>query len=123
MVVDTAPPSPPSKEATVVVDIPSDTNSASSPHDESNIHDVDPPNFDRTAFLASFSAAEEKAIICKIDYRLLALAGIIYMVKQIDVNNAASVKVLSPGKPTNILIQLGMTADQYNWVQSTYYIA
>ena len=114
------PPSPLSKEATVVVDTPSDTNSASHQDD---IHDVNAPGFDRASFLASFSAAEERAIVRKIDYRLLALAGIIYMVKQIDVNNAASVKVLSPGEPTNILVQLGMTADQYNWVQSTYYIA
>ncbi|CAK7198065.1 hypothetical protein SEUCBS139899_000723 [Sporothrix eucalyptigena] len=114
-------PFPTTKEATVVVDIPIDSNSTSAtPND---VNDVNDASFDRTAFLASFSAAEEKAIMRKIDYRLLVLAGIIYMIKQIDVNNASSVKVLSPNEPTNILIQLKMTANEYNWVQSTYYIA
>ena len=42
---------------------------------------------------------------------------------QIDVNNAASVKVLAVGKPTNILKQLHMTADEYNWVRSIYYVS
>lgn len=44
------------------------------------------------------------------------------IVEQIDVNNAAAVKVLAVGKPTNILTQLDMTSDEYNWVQSIYYV-
>ncbi|CAI6100816.1 unnamed protein product [Clonostachys chloroleuca] len=78
---------------------------------------------DRAAFLSTFNPEEEKAIMRKVDYRLLALFGVIYMVKQIDVNNAAAVKVLAVGKPTNILTQLDMTSDEYNWVQSIYYIS
>ncbi|EMR63572.1 putative pantothenate transporter protein [Eutypa lata UCREL1] len=77
----------------------------------------------RANFLSSFTPGEEKKIMQKIDYRLLLLCGIIYMVKQIDVNNAASVKVLAVGQPTNILVQLDMTSDEYNWVQSIYYIS
>ncbi|EPE08706.1 pantothenate transporter [Ophiostoma piceae UAMH 11346] len=98
-----------SKGAAAVVDTPSDGASSQ--------------GIDRAAFLASFTADEQTKVMRKIDYRLLVLAGLIYMVKQIDVNNASSVKVLSPGKPTNILVQLGMTSDEYNWVQSVYYIA
>lgn len=44
-------------------------------------------------------------------------------ISQIDYTNAASVKVLQVGKPSNILTQLGMTADQYNWVQSIYFVS
>ena len=44
-------------------------------------------------------------------------------IDQIDYQNAASVKVLQVGKPTNVLKQLHMTADQYNWVQSIYFVS
>ncbi|KAF2494550.1 MFS general substrate transporter [Lophium mytilinum] len=47
----------------------------------------------------------------------------LFMLVTIDVNNASAVKVMAVGKPTNILKQLHMTADQYNWVQSIYYIS
>ncbi|EXJ86836.1 hypothetical protein A1O3_03790 [Capronia epimyces CBS 606.96] len=66
----------------------------------------------KVALLDTFTPEEQKRIIRKIDYRIL-----------IDSNNAASVKVLAVGKPTNILKQLHMTPDDYNWVQSVYYIS
>ncbi|KAK7723164.1 hypothetical protein SLS57_004722 [Botryosphaeria dothidea] len=60
----------------------------------------------KKAFLASFSAAEDKAIMRKIDYM-----------------NAANVKVLQVGQSSNVLNELNMTANQYNWVQSIYFIS
>lgn len=42
---------------------------------------------------------------------------------QIDYTNAANAKVLQVGQSTNILRQLNMTADQYNWVQSIYFVS
>ncbi|KAH8682063.1 permease of the major facilitator superfamily [Xylariales sp. PMI_506] len=77
----------------------------------------------RKAFLATFDAAEDKAIMRKVDRRFLLLIGLIYMIKSIDYSNAANVKVLQVGKPSNILNELHMTADQYNWVQSIYFIS
>lgn len=79
-------------------------------------------NDERVAFLDSFTPEEQKRIIRKVDHRLLITIGVIYLIKQIDVNNAASVKVLAVGKHTNILKQLNMTSDEYNWVQSIYYV-
>ena len=38
----------------------------------------------RANFLSSFTPGEEKKIMRKIDYRLLLLCGIIYMVKQVS---------------------------------------
>ncbi|CZR53733.1 probable permeases of the major facilitator superfamily [Phialocephala subalpina] len=78
---------------------------------------------DRIAFLSSFSPEEDKAIRRKVDFRFLWLIGLMYIIKNIDYTNAAAVKVLQVGKPTNILKQLHMTADQYNWVQSIYFIS
>ena len=76
----------------------------------------------RETFLASFTAAEDKKIMRKVDQRFLLLIGLMYMLKNIDYNNAASVKVLQVGKSRNILKELHMTADQYNWVQSIYFV-
>lgn len=92
----------------------------------------------REAFLATFSAEEDKAIMRKVDKRFLLLIGVLYLTKnvgcmksciktradcfQIDYTNAASVKVLQVGQPRNILTELGMTSDQYNWVQSIYFV-
>lgn len=39
---------------------------------------------------------------------------------QIDTNNAASIRVLQMGQPNNIMIELGMSSDEYNWVASIY---
>ncbi|XMA13957.1 hypothetical protein WAI453_006748 [Rhynchosporium graminicola] len=78
---------------------------------------------DRRAFLSTFSPEEDEAIRRKVDYRFLWLIGLMYIIKNIDYTNAASVKVLQVGKATNILRQLKMTPDEYNWVQSIYFIA
>ncbi|KAK4443564.1 major facilitator superfamily domain-containing protein [Podospora aff. communis PSN243] len=78
---------------------------------------------ERKAFLASFSAEEDKAIRRKVDRRFLWLIGLIYILKNIDYQNAAAVKVLQVGQPTNVLVQLNMTPDEYNWVQSIYFIS
>lgn len=91
----------------------------------------------KAAFLATFTPEEEKRIMRKVDRRFLVLIGLMYMVKtvstapqlriyllmvQVDFNNASSVKVLQVGQPSNILNELHMTSDQYNWVQSIYYV-
>ncbi|KAF2803254.1 permease of the major facilitator superfamily [Mytilinidion resinicola] len=78
---------------------------------------------DKEAFLASFSAEDDKAIMRKVDRRFLLLIGLMYLIKNVDYANAASVKVLQVKQPSNIMKELHMTSDQYNWVQSIYFIA
>ncbi|KIV82188.1 hypothetical protein PV11_04315 [Exophiala sideris] len=81
------------------------------------------PSDYRNAVLSSFSAEEDKAVMRKVDRRFLLLIGLMYMLKNVDYTNAATVKVLQVGQPRNILKQLHMTTDQYNWVQSIYFIS
>lgn len=78
---------------------------------------------DREAFLSSFSAEEDKKIMRKVDKRFLLLIGLMYVLKNVDYINAATVKVLQVNQPRNVLIELNMTADQYNWVQSIYFVS
>ncbi|KAL5392345.1 hypothetical protein DPSP01_000857 [Paraphaeosphaeria sporulosa] len=74
----------------------------------------------KAAFLSTFTAAEEKKIMRKVDRCFILLTGIMYLIKQIDVNNAANIKVLHVGQPSNILQELKMSSNDYNWVASIY---
>ncbi|KAL3425086.1 high-affinity nicotinic acid transporter [Phlyctema vagabunda] len=78
---------------------------------------------DRATFLASFTREEEKSIMRKVDRKFLLLIGCMYLIKNVDYTNAASVKVLQVGQSRNVLTELHMTSDQYNWVQSIYFIS
>ncbi|KAK7744803.1 hypothetical protein SLS62_010036 [Diatrype stigma] len=60
----------------------------------------------KARFLETFSAAEGAAIMKKVDRRFFVLIGLMYMIKQIDTNNAANVKVLQVGEPSNVITEL-----------------
>ncbi|EXJ81273.1 hypothetical protein A1O3_07563 [Capronia epimyces CBS 606.96] len=77
----------------------------------------------RAAFLSEFSATESKAIMSKVDRRFFILIGLMFMIKNLDNSNASLIKVLQVGQPSNILKELKMSANEYNWVASTYGIA
>lgn len=76
----------------------------------------------RARFLATFTAEDEKSIMRKVDRRFLLLIGLMNLVKQVDYLNAAVVKVLQVGEERNVLTELSMTNNQYNWVQSIYFV-
>ncbi|KAL4962065.1 major facilitator superfamily domain-containing protein [Aspergillus stella-maris] len=76
----------------------------------------------RKEFLSQFTAEDDKRIMRKVDRRVLLLMGIMYLLKQIDFANAASVKVLQVGESSNILTELSMSTNDYNWTQTIYYI-
>ena len=46
-----------------------------------------------------------------------------YLIKNIDYQNAANAKVLQVGQPSNIMEELKMTTEEYNWVQSIYFVS
>ncbi|KAL2818513.1 major facilitator superfamily domain-containing protein [Aspergillus cavernicola] len=76
----------------------------------------------KSQFLSQFTAEDDRQIMRKVDRRVLLLMGIMYLLKQIDFSNAASVKVLQVGLPSNILNELHMSTNDYNWTQTIYYI-
>lgn len=95
----------------------------------------------KAAFLATFTPQDDKVVMRKVDRRFLLLIGILYMTKnvgvtpfrssagcllttyQIDYLNASVVKVLQVGQDRNILTELNMTSNEYNWVQSIYFVS
>lgn len=76
----------------------------------------------RREFLSHFTADDDRRIMRRVDLRFLPLMGFMYLLKQIDFANASSIKVLQVGKPSNILKELHMTADDYNWTQTIYFV-
>ncbi|KAL0767881.1 hypothetical protein CaCOL14_008856 [Colletotrichum acutatum] len=66
---------------------------------------------------------DHDATAASLDRAFLVLIGVMFMIKQIDQTNAANVRVLQAGESRNIMKELDMTSDQYNWVGSIYGIA
>lgn len=97
--------------------------SSSAPKDISSetVQDVPPDNY-RSNFLTTFTAEGEKRVMRKVDRRFLLLIGLMNLVKQVDYLNAAVVKVLQVGGERNVLNELSMSNNQYNWVQSIYFV-
>ncbi|KAJ4210974.1 hypothetical protein NW759_013005 [Fusarium solani] len=71
---------------------------------------------------AALSSAEEKKLLRRIDWHLIPLLAIMYMVKTIDASNVSNARIMDRGTPRNIMIELRVTPDQYNFVTAAYYI-
>ncbi|KAJ4182094.1 hypothetical protein NW767_013987 [Fusarium falciforme] len=71
---------------------------------------------------ATLSSVEEKKLLRRIDWHLIPLLAIMYMVKTIDASNVSNARIMDRGTPRNIMIELRVTPDQYNFVTAAYYI-
>ena len=71
---------------------------------------------------ASLSADEEKKLLRRIDWRLLPLLSLIYMVKTVDAANLSNARIMDTGTPQNVMTELNMTSNMYNLVTTAYYI-
>lgn len=88
---------------------------------------------------ASLSSVEEKRLLRRIDWHLIPLLAIIYMLKSVDFTNVCEsdlignllltrlgqvsyARTMDKGTPHNILTELKMTSDQYNLVTTMYYV-
>ncbi|PLB52109.1 pantothenate transporter [Aspergillus steynii IBT 23096] len=71
---------------------------------------------------ATLSSEEEKKLLRRIDWHLLPLLAVMYMVKTIDSNNVSNARVMDKDTPYNIMTELNMTSNQYNLVTTMYYI-
>ncbi|KAK6823219.1 hypothetical protein RU639_005994 [Aspergillus parasiticus] len=71
----------------------------------------------------SLTADEEKKLLRRVDWHIMPLCAIMFLLKNIDSENVANAKSMNKGTDRNILTQLGMTTDQYNLVTVLYYIS
>ncbi|KAE8449797.1 hypothetical protein EG329_007572 [Mollisiaceae sp. DMI_Dod_QoI] len=71
---------------------------------------------------ALLSYDEEKKLFRRIDWHLMPLMSLMYLLKNLDAANTANARIMDKGTSRNILTQLHMTANDYNFVTTLYYI-
>lgn len=68
------------------------------------------------------TAEEEKKLLRKVDWHLMTLCSIMFLLKNIDADNVSNARIMNRGTKTNIITELGMTANEYNLVTTLYYV-
>ena len=66
-----------------------------------------------------WTPAEERALVRKLDLRVLLPSFIIYVLAYLDRGNIGSVKILQAGKPASLEKSLHMKGTEFNWVRHT----
>ncbi|GKT60947.1 pantothenate transporter [Colletotrichum tofieldiae] len=75
---------------------------------------------DQGAALTALTVEEEKKLIRKVDWRLIPLLVMLYLVKKLDESNVSQARIMNKGTERNILTQLGVTSNQYGMVTVLY---
>lgn len=65
---------------------------------------------------------EEKRLLRKIDFKIMPLLILLYLCKNLDVNNISYLTTMNKGSDRYVLTELGMTKDDWAWTSTTYYI-
>lgn len=68
------------------------------------------------------SAQEEKALLRRIDWRIMTVCSILFLLKNIDADNISNARIMNRGTDRNIMTELKMTSDQYNLLNVLYYV-
>jgi hypothetical protein len=68
------------------------------------------------------SAQEEKALLRRIDWRIMTVCSLLFLLKNIDADNISNARIMNKGTDRNIMTELNMTSDQYNLLNVLYYV-
>ena len=71
---------------------------------------------------AALTFQEEKKLLRRIDWHIMPLVSLMFLLKNIDYANASNARIMNGGTPQNILKQLHMSSDDFNWVSTIYYL-
>ena len=72
---------------------------------------------------AALTTEEEKALLRKVDWRIMTVCSLLFLIKNIDAANISNARIMNRGTPQNIMTQLNMTADEYNLLTVLYYVS
>ena len=70
---------------------------------------------------ALLTYGEEKQLLRRIDWHLMPLCAVAFLLKNIDYTNVSNVRIMNSGTHQNILKQLGMTSNEFNFVSTIYF--
>lgn len=65
---------------------------------------------------------EEKKLLRRIDWHIMPWVSIVFLLKNVDYSNAANARIMNGGTSQNILTQLQISSDDFNWVSTIYYL-
>ena len=68
------------------------------------------------------SAQEEKKLLRRIDWRIMPLCSVMFLLKNLDADNISNARIMNKGTPRNIMTELAMTADEYTLLTALYYV-
>lgn len=69
-----------------------------------------------------YTYAEEAKLLRRVDLRIMPLLVLLYLCKNLDVNNISYVLTMNKLEPGNVLTQLNMTKDEWAWTSTIYFI-
>jgi hypothetical protein len=69
------------------------------------------------------STEEEKALLRRIDWRIMTICSILFLLKNTDSDNISNARIMNKGTDRNIMTELNMTSDQYNLLNVLYYVS
>lgn len=118
---------PPSEQSQSITTKPQDSKSAKitlahrgTAADEDVIGETDEDANLRNRTL--LSAKEEKALLRRIDWRIMTVCSLLFLLKNIDADNISNARIMNRGTDRNIMTELNMTSDQYNLLNVLYYV-
>lgn len=78
---------------------------------------------DRMRDRALLTAEEEKALMRRVDWRIMTICSLLFLLKNIDADNISNARIMNRDTDRNIMTELGMSSDQYNLLNVLYYVS
>lgn len=71
---------------------------------------------------ALLTAEEEKALMRRIDWRMMTICSLLFLMKNLDADNISNARIMNRDTDRNIMTELNMSSDQYNLLNVLYYV-
>jgi hypothetical protein len=68
------------------------------------------------------TAEEEKALMRRVDWRIMTVCSLLFLIKNLDADNISNARIMNLGTGRNIMAQLNMSSDQYGLLNVLYYV-
>ncbi|EME85970.1 uncharacterized protein MYCFIDRAFT_39363 [Pseudocercospora fijiensis CIRAD86] len=91
---------------------------AGSEYEESEIQGFDAERMRARILL---SVEEEKKLLRRIDWHMMPLCSLMFLLKNLDSDNISNARIMNKGTDQNIMNQLGMSSDAYTLLTVLYY--
>ena len=78
---------------------------------------------DRMRARTLLTAEEEKKLIRRIDWHIMPLCSLMFLLKNMDANNISNARIMNLETDRNIMTQLNLSSDAYALLTVLYYVS